>query len=499
MNSSNQSKSPNHAAIIGGGVVGLMTARALHKRGHRPSVIDMAITPRQASWSAAGLLMHVPPWRQALIEPLSGQMLQYSWREYQQLQDELRSMDCDIDLGLDLGGACLDITGNRSQLDGWLKQNPQPAHTDSAHFPQFLKDHLSPKRDWVYLPNLGGQIRPPRLLEGLRTWLRHNGVVIHNLTVVSINPHAQGYEIHGYDEYGSRRSNADTVIVCAGAQSSNLYSDAGAPQVVPVAGHMIRYQLEEADGHKFVLGDSGGRYMVSRGDGVVLAGSNLREQRDFDVRVDEKVVTELHEFAASLLPILRDKPVAQAWVGLRPKHTQGEWPFIYRGASSGNGASRGNGASLGNSPSPTPSTGERPKHAVVAESDVLGDALANPDTAAATGIRSQSPMAGHISNSKNVGDTNTTPNNASVAVAVQAVSMASFRRRTECGEGATTLPDYQSPPPKPIYLHSGHFHSGIAFAPATAQVMASCIEDSGAGTDFSQETSIALEENLPSG
>ncbi len=496
-----------------------MTARALHQRGHQPTVLDIAIAPRHASWSAAGLLMHVPPWRQSLIEPLSKQMLAYSWQEYQQFQDELRSIGCEIDLGLDLTGACLDITGHHPQLEAWLKQNPQPAHTNRAHFPAFLKDHLSPKRGWAYLPSLGGQIRPPRLLEGLRTWLRHNGVAIDNQTVVSINPHAQGYEIHGYNEHGSHRSNADTVIVCAGAQSSNLYPDAKAPQVVPVAGHMIRYQLDAADGHKFVLGDSGGRYMVSRGDGVVLAGSNLREQQDFEVKVDDKVVAELHEFAAGLLPVLRDKPIAQVWVGLRPKHTQSEWPFIYSGGGLGAGVTSGGGDSLESSAS---SSNDASPFSDARNSNSNG----NIDSHSNNGSNGNGNNGSHRNNGSNSNDNNAShsndninghsndninghspslsyingasPNHISSAATVQAASMASFRRWTESGEGAETLPDYQSSPSQPYYLHTGHFHSGIAFAPATAQVMVSCLEDSGAGTDFSQETSIALEKNLPS-
>ena len=323
-------------AIVGAGVVGLMTARFLLRLGYRPLVYDRSQEPRGASWAAAGLLMHLPPWHQGLIEPLSSQMLAFGHEEYRRISVESAQSGEDAGFGLDFGGCYLDIAGCDAPFREWVERGGQAVVRDRGAFPGGLGDKLSREGDWVYLPGYGGQLRPNRLLRGLRALLESQGVELRCEAIAEIARHGDQYSLRSED---GRRSSADAVALCAGVWTSALYPDRPAPELVPVSGHIVRYRLESAVGSAFVLGDGSGRYIVSRGDGVVLVGSD-RSKRGLDCSVDNEVLAELGDFARRLLPELGQAAVEQVWVGLRPMRSASEWPVVYAGPGSVSGAPR---------------------------------------------------------------------------------------------------------------------------------------------------------------
>jgi glycine/D-amino acid oxidase-like deaminating enzyme len=49
--------------IIGGGVIGLLTARELAASGAQVTLVEMGGTGRQASWAGGGILSPLYPWR----------------------------------------------------------------------------------------------------------------------------------------------------------------------------------------------------------------------------------------------------------------------------------------------------------------------------------------------------------------------------------------------------------------------------------------------------
>ncbi len=49
--------------IIGGGIIGLLTARELAAAGLRVTLIERGETGREASWAGGGILSPLYPWR----------------------------------------------------------------------------------------------------------------------------------------------------------------------------------------------------------------------------------------------------------------------------------------------------------------------------------------------------------------------------------------------------------------------------------------------------
>ena len=51
--------------LIGGGVIGLLTARAFVNAGASVTIIDKALLGQESSWAGGGILLPLYPWRQA--------------------------------------------------------------------------------------------------------------------------------------------------------------------------------------------------------------------------------------------------------------------------------------------------------------------------------------------------------------------------------------------------------------------------------------------------
>jgi glycine oxidase len=115
----------------------------------------------------------------------------------------------------------------------------------------------------------------------------------------------------------SGRIGADTVVVCAGAWSAPLLAGLGAepPGIHPLRGQMLAFAAAPDTLAHIVL--TGGRYLIPRRDGTILAGSTL-EPAGFDCATTDSARLALHEHAVGLLPALAEAPVAAHWAGLRP-------------------------------------------------------------------------------------------------------------------------------------------------------------------------------------
>ena len=79
--------------VIGGGIMGLMTAHYLHAAGEKVMVLEQKQLGQESSWAGGGILSPLYPWRysQALNDLAS-----WSQQHYPALIDELKSLS-DID------------------------------------------------------------------------------------------------------------------------------------------------------------------------------------------------------------------------------------------------------------------------------------------------------------------------------------------------------------------------------------------------------------------
>lgn len=314
--------SPADVLVIGGGVIGLMTARELALAGRRVRLLERRHTGAEASWAGGGIISPLYPWRYpAPVTALAGPAQQ----AYPRLAQELREAT-----GIDpeyfpCGMLMLDAPDERDAR-AWAQITGQALEgLESAALQRRWPELGGHWRSGLWMPAIAN-IRNPRLLKALAADLRRLGVDI-----------SEGVEVTGWRQAGGGVSAVVTAaggefaagefVVCGGAWSARLLSPLrdGLP-VRPVRGQMLLYRLEAGAPPAIVLGE--GRYVIPRRDGHVLCGSTL-EEADFDARPTAEAHASLRASAARLWPRLAAlEPVAQ-WAGLRPAAPNGI-PFIGR-------------------------------------------------------------------------------------------------------------------------------------------------------------------------
>lgn len=310
----------NDCIIIGGGLIGMLTARSLRRRGYDVTVLERGPFGRQASWAGGGILSPLYPWRYVDAVnrlAMAGQGL------YPELARELTET------------TGIDPEWRRCGLIVLDAMNPEPALTwanrwgaDAAALaPADLPAH-EPRLAARTTPALRmpaiAQIRNPRLIKATQAWLQQSGVRLYaDDEVISIETR-QG-RVAGVKTAGGKFHQSGNVVIANGAWSGRLFRQMHIDlHIRPIRGQMILLQAEPDTLRHIVL--SGGHYLIPRADGRIIAGSTV-EDVGFDAATTEQALTELKAFAAGLVPELARAPVTDHWAGLRPGCGQGI-PYI---------------------------------------------------------------------------------------------------------------------------------------------------------------------------
>lgn len=306
--------------IIGGGVIGMMTALQLADAGQQVTLVERGTCGKEASWAGGGIVSPLYPWRYA---PPISQLSRWSEGAYPTLA--LRLLE---ETGIDpeyrqKGLLYLNVDDEESAL-GWARQMGKPlVHVDADFVHQKEPDVAIAHENALWMPTLGS-VRNPRLGQALRARL---------LAMPTVTLREQ-CDVHGFlkceDAVTGVNSSqgallAARVVVCGGAWTAGLLAslDVRVP-VRPVKGQMIAYQAPPGLVQRVVLKD--GRYVIPRGDGLLLVGSTL-EEAGFDKTTDEEALASLKRSAERIVPALETCPVAYHWAGLRPGSPEG-LPFI---------------------------------------------------------------------------------------------------------------------------------------------------------------------------
>jgi glycine oxidase len=136
---------------------------------------------------------------------------------------------------------------------------------------------------------------------------------------------ADGEAVAGVRLADGRELEAGAVVVAAGAWSGALEGLPRELPVEPVRGQMLRYPPGAASLRR-LLANHGGRYLVPRADGSVLAGSTM-EAAGFEASTTRAGERAIRNAAARLLPELRDVEPSGRWAGVRPGTPDG-WPVL---------------------------------------------------------------------------------------------------------------------------------------------------------------------------
>lgn len=308
--------------IVGGGVIGLMAARELHRAGMQVAVVERAETGCEASWAGGGILSPLYPWR----EPDAVLQLAHAGQEtYPALVRELQA-ESGIDPQWTQSGFLIldgnEIENARACAERW--KLPLEILTPSEvkkRFPQLGRiDEPA-----ILLPRVA-QVRNPRLMKALRESLeRQNVPLFENEPVQSLlfTKENAKEKLHGV-KTASREIYAERVLVSAGAWSGDLLAPYLDLPVQPVRGQMLLFAAEPGLLPTIVMKD--GHYLIPRRDGRIVVGSTM-ENAGFDKSITDAGMEELSSAAYEILPALQRFALEEQWAGLRPGSPTGI-PFM---------------------------------------------------------------------------------------------------------------------------------------------------------------------------
>lgn len=296
----------NNCSVIGAGVIGLMTAWMLNRRGWRVTVYDQARAFSGSSWAGGGLISPVPPWGYPV--PVR-RLVSHSLQLYPSLLQELHQ-----------------ISGVDAEYihDGLLYFGPFDEASEpwrSEHADQVEVGRLS---DWLdgapdtpawYFRNVA-QVRNPRLGQALLQACCDRGIeIIEHAPVQRLN--LKGGEVAGLELASGEQHAAGQVVLAAGAWSDLILNNTGLPGlgVKPLRGQMLLWKGAPGLLPHVVTGN--GRYLIPRKDGHILGGSTV-EDVGFDTGCTDDAQDRIQAACHAMFPPLAELPLIQRWSGLRP-------------------------------------------------------------------------------------------------------------------------------------------------------------------------------------
>ncbi|MGJ7476228.1 glycine oxidase ThiO [Pseudomonas fulva] len=306
--------------VVGGGVIGLLTAFNLAASVDQVVICDQGEVGRESSWAGGGIVSPLYPWRYSLAVTA---LAHWSQDFYPQLGERLFAST-----GLDpevhtTGLYWLDLD-DQAQALAWAGREQRPLSAVDISAVYDAVPVLGPGFERALYMEGVANVRNPRLVKSLKAALLA-------LPNVSVREHCQ---ITGFVQQDGRivgvstaegELAADEVVLSAGAWSGELLRHLGLElPVEPVKGQMILFKCAEDFLPSMVLAK--GRYAIPRRDGHILVGSTL-EHAGYDKTPTDQALASLKASAVDLLPGLDGAPVVAHWAGLRPGSPEGV-PFI---------------------------------------------------------------------------------------------------------------------------------------------------------------------------
>lgn len=301
--------------VVGGGLIGMLTARELAAGGLRVHVLDRGALGQEASWAGGGILSPLYPWRYA---DAVNRLASWGQPRYAALAEALMR-ESGVDPQWTPSGMLVLDPGDEADAKGWAARFGVTLEPVGEAPCRSLEPALqAPLHQGLWMPDVA-QVRNPRLVQALRGSLEPLRITFEEHMPVDDLVIRSG-AVRGV-RAGGRERLADAVVVAGGAWSPQLLGKAGpALAVEPVRGQMLVFRAEPGLVRHIVL--QGGRYLIPRRDGRVLVGSTL-ERVGFDKSTTEGARQSLWESAVTMVPALGGFPVERHWSGLRPGSPEG--------------------------------------------------------------------------------------------------------------------------------------------------------------------------------
>ncbi len=306
------------ALVIGGGIIGLLIARALHQKGLTVIVLDRDQPGRQASWAAAGIVGDAAPW-----DPSPPALLhRRSVALYPALAAALRA-----ETGLDIeyttpGWLIPALSPDEAQALHQQAVQGQAAGYDLAFVQGAELRALEPALGERVIGALllpGGQVDNRRLVRVVEIALRQADVpIVSGAGVLAIRQ--QGGRVTGVHTLLGDFS-APVVVNAAGSWAGQIAGCAPPVPVVPQRGQILAVR-QGANPLRRVVQKIGDPYLVPRLDGRIVVGAT-REYVGYDASLTAGGIAWLLQSALDLVPSLAEAPLVELWTGFRPMSPDG--------------------------------------------------------------------------------------------------------------------------------------------------------------------------------
>lgn len=305
--------------IVGGGLIGMLTARELTLSGMKVGLVERGDTGRESSWAGGGILSPLSPWD---TPEAVTRLAEWGQRNYPELAAALQQ-ETGIDPEWTRSGLLILDSNKGGRAIQWAAAHSvrleilADRQTIAAIEPGCRAADAA-----LWLPD-AAQVRNPRLVRSLARSLELHGVMIRTSTEVT-SIEIQGGRVRGAMSAAGFIA-ADRVVIAGGAWSAGLLAPLGIRvDIRPVRGQMLLYRAAPGVLRRIVVAE--GHYLIPRRDGHVLAGSTL-EETGFDKSTTATARAELARRSETLAPPLAAVGIVRHWAGLRPGSPSGI-PYI---------------------------------------------------------------------------------------------------------------------------------------------------------------------------
>lgn len=319
----------NKIIIIGGGIIGMMTARMLHQQGNDIILLEQGQLGKESSWAGGGILSPLYPWLYAEEILL---LSEYGQQHYKNLCNELES-ETGIPPEWRQSGLLMPSHDDIDDAKTWANRFSTKLKTiEGTEALQHIEHQLHPKFEQaLWMPDIA-QIRNPRILKALKASLLQRKIDIRENTQATDFKFGKNGEVTSVIT-SSGEVKCGKVIIASGAWSGKFSVLNKTPlNIKPVLGQMILFKAQPNQLKRIILHK--GRYLIPRKDGRILCGSTL-EFTNFTKHTTDAAKHELQQAAYELAPFLKVCPIEHHWCGLRPGSPNGI-PYIGQHPQIGN-------------------------------------------------------------------------------------------------------------------------------------------------------------------
>lgn len=301
--------------VIGGGVIGLLSAWRLAQAGLAVELFEKSKVGAESSWAALGVLT-----------PHAGPLLklaQASLALYPSVASALREQS-NIDIELRDEGM-LYVALSHDEVESLQARALRdqaagvPVQSLTAREARELEPALSERVCGALYYTATRQVNNVQLFKALAIATTRAGAKIHEGKAVT-RLRRDGYGITGV-QVDAETHNAAWVVIAAGSWSGEI-EGINVP-VRPVKGEALA--VDAASIAPLTIShviDSQYGYVVPRADGRLLIGATV-EDVGFDKRVNDEAAQALLAGARRVVPALQNADVRESWAGLRPCSADG--------------------------------------------------------------------------------------------------------------------------------------------------------------------------------